>query len=65
MGIFEYDEEKHMQQIREEGREEGRVSKLKDLIRYHRTRGLSTKEIADILMETPEHILEIEENEMI
>lgn len=61
VGIFEYDEEKHMRQIREEGR----VSKLMELISYHRARGLSTEEIADILMETPERIRELEESEII
>ncbi len=35
-----------------------------ELISYHRTRGLSTEEIADILVETPERILELEENEI-
>ncbi|MCD8218148.1 MAG: hypothetical protein LUD01_08930 [Clostridiales bacterium] len=60
VGIFEYDEEKHMRQIREEGR----ASKLTELISYHRAKGLSTEEIADILMETPEQILELEESEI-
>lgn len=55
MSIFEYDEEKHIQQEREEamteGIEKGTWVKLADLTRKQISRGLNAKEIADIFGE--------------
>ena len=55
MSIFEYDEEQHIQQERDEamaeGIEKGTWVKLADLTRKQINRGLDSKEIADIFGE--------------
>lgn len=63
MSIFEYDQERHMQQEREagreEGREEGRLQMLQELIQKKLARGRSITEIAEDLEEPEERIREI------
>ena len=49
MSIYEYDAERHMRQIKEDGIEEGRNALLKELIEKKRKKGLSVEEIAEIL----------------
>ena len=61
VSIFEYDEEAHMLQVREEGLEEGmekgELKKLISLVRKKLNKGLSTVAIADML-EEPEPFVE-------
>ena len=67
MGIFEYDQEKHMRQERAEawadghtaGIEEGQAQKLITLIRKKLAKGKSVKVIADELEESEESIREL------
>ncbi|MCD8324749.1 MAG: hypothetical protein LUC32_07380, partial [Clostridiales bacterium] len=71
VGIFEYDEEKHMQQVRAEGREEGRQEgreeglaqgadlKLIALIQCKLSKHQSVEQIAEALEESPEYIQEL------
>ena len=63
MSIFEYDQERHMQQEREagreEGREEGRLQMLQELVQKKLTRGMSIAGIAEDLEEPEERIREI------
>ncbi len=49
MSLYEYDAERHMRQIKEDGIEEGKNALLKELIDKKRKKGLSVEEIADIL----------------
>ena len=68
MSIYEYDEEKHLAQVREEGREEGRkegreegkkeggASMITNMLR----KGKSPEEIADMTGEDLEEIQEIQ-----
>ena len=49
VSIYEYDAERHMRQIKEDGIEEGRNALLKELIEKKRKKGLSVEEIAEIL----------------
>ena len=63
MSIYEYDEEKHMRQEREESRKEGKLvgerKKLTELIQKKLAKGNNPEEIADML-ETPlEQVKEI------
>ena len=70
MSIFEYDEEAHMRQVREEGWEDGRTEgermKLISQVQKKLRKGLSVAAIADMLEETEPLIEEliklIEEN---
>lgn len=52
VSIYEYDEEKHMRQVKEEGRLEGRQEGILEaqtaLVRRMKQRGLSLEEIADL-----------------
>ena len=59
MSIFEYDQEKHMQQEREAGIEKGKEQLLRRLVRKNLSRGMSISEIAEVLDETEERIREI------
>ena len=59
MSIFEYDQERHMQQEREAGREEGRLQMLQELIQKKLARGRSITEISEDLEEPEERIREI------
>ena len=49
VSLYEYDAERHMRQIKEDGIEEGRNTLLKELIEKKRKKGLSVEEIAEIL----------------
>ena len=49
VSLYEYDAERHMRQIKEDGIEEGRNALLKELIEKKRKKGLSVEEIAEIL----------------
>lgn len=59
MSIFEYDQERHMQQEREAGIEKGKEQLLRRLVRKNLSRGMSISEIAEVLDETEERIQEI------
>lgn len=67
MSIFEYDQERHMQQEREAGIEKGRriglaegeEQLLRRLVQKNLSRGMSISEIAEVLDETEERIWEI------
>ena len=63
MSIFEYDQERHMQQEREAGIEKGRRHGEEQLLRRqvqkNLSRGMSISEIAEVLDETEERIREI------
>ena len=63
MSIFEYDQERHMQQEREAGIEKGRRQGEEQLLRRqvqkNLARGMSFAEIAEVLDETEERIREI------
>lgn len=60
VSIYEYDEEKHMRQIKEEGREEGRAegakSKMLELVNKKLEKGKSIETIAVELEESEEVI---------
>ena len=59
MSIFEYDQERHMQQEREAGIEKGERQLLCRLVQKNLARGMSIPEIAEVLDETEERIREI------
>ena len=59
MSIFEYDQERHMQQEREAGIEKGEQQLLRRLVQKNLARGMSIPEIAEVLDETEERIREI------
>ena len=67
MSIFEYDQERHMQQEREAGIEKGRRiglaegegKLLRRQVQKNLARGMSFAEIAEVLDETEERIREI------
>ena len=59
MSIFEYDQERHMQQEREAGIEKGERQLLRRLVQKNLVRGMSIPEIAEVLDETEERIREI------
>ena len=59
MSIFEYDQERHMQQEREAGIEKGERQLLRRLVQKNLARGMSIPEIAEVLDETEERIREI------
>lgn len=67
MSIFEYDQERHMQQEREAGIEKGRriglaegeAQLLRRLVQKNLARGMNIAEIAEVLDETEERIREI------
>ena len=48
MSIYEYDEEKHLAQVREEGREEGRKEEKIKIARNMKLSGIDTNTIAKI-----------------
>ena len=59
MSIFEYDQERHMQQEREARIEKGERQLLRRLVQKNLSRGMSFAEIAEVLDETEERIREI------
>ena len=59
MSIFEYDQERHMQQEREAGIEKGKEQLLRRQVQKNLSRGMSIPEIAEVLDETEERIQEI------
>ena len=59
MSIFEYDQERHMQQEREAGIEKGERQLLRRQVQKNLARGMSFAEIAGVLDETEERIREI------
>ena len=59
MSIFEYDQERHMQQEREAGIEKGERQLLRRQVQKNLARGMSFAEIAEVLDETEERIREI------
>lgn len=59
MSIFEYDQERHMQQEREAGIEKGKEQLLRRQVQKNLSRGMSISEIAEVLDETEERIQEI------
>ena len=67
MSIFEYDQERHMQQEREagieKGRRQGERQLLRRLVQKNLSRGMSFAEIAEVLDETEERIREIAASE--
>ena len=63
MSIFEYDQERHMQQEREAGIEKGEQQLLRRLVKKNLSRGMSFAEIAEVLDETEERIREIAASE--
>lgn len=56
VSLYEYDAEKHMQQVREEAKEDGRMELLQELIAKKLEKGLSVQEIAEALEEEPDTI---------
>ena len=60
MSIFEYDQERHMQQEREagieKGQRQGEEQLLRRLVQKNLSRGMSISEIAEVLDETEERI---------
>ena len=64
MSIYEYDEEKHMRLVKEEGIAQGEKNKLLKLIQRKLEKGKSISQIADELEESEEMIkILIEEQE--
>lgn len=63
MSIFEYDQERHMQQEREAGIEKGEQQLLRRQVKKNLSRGMSISEIAEVLDETEERIREIAASE--
>ena len=59
MSIFEYDQERHMQQEREAGIEKGERQLLRRQVQKNLSRGMNFAEIAEVLDETEERIREI------
>ena len=59
LSIFEYDQEKHMRQEREEAYNDGVETTLITQIRKKLAKGKSTEVIADELEETKERVLEL------
>ena len=59
MSIFEYDQERHMQQEREAGIEKGKEQLLHRQVQKNLARGMSISEIAEVLDETEKRIREI------
>lgn len=59
MSIFEYDQERHMQQEREAGIEKGKEQLLHMQVQKNLARGMSVSEIAEVLDETEKRIREI------
>ena len=59
MSIFEYDQERHLQQEREAGSEKGKEQLLHRQVQKNLARGMSISEIAAVLDETEERIREI------
>ena len=59
MSIFEYDQERPMQQEREAGIEKGKEQLLHRQVQKNLSRGMSISEIAEVLDETEERIREI------
>lgn len=59
MSIFEYDQERHMQQEREAGIEKGKEQLLHRQVQKNLARGMSVSEIAEVLDETEKRIWEI------
>ena len=59
VSIFEYDEEAHMLQVREEGLEEGGLRTLISQVQKKLQKGFSAAEIADMLEETEPFIEEL------
>ena len=59
MSIFEYDQERHMQQEREAGIEKGKRQLLRRQVQKNLSRGMNFAEIAEVLDETEERIREI------
>ena len=59
MRIFEYDQERHMQQEREAGIEKGKEQLLRRQVQKNLARGMSISEIAEVLDESEERIQEI------
>ena len=64
MSIFEYDQERHMQQEREAGIEKGKEQLLRRQVQKNLSRGMSISEIAEVLDETEERIQEIASEEL-
>lgn len=56
MSIFEYDQERHMQQEREAGIEKGKEQLLRRQVQENLARGMSISEIAEVLDETEKRI---------
>ena len=59
MSIFEYDQERHMQQEREAGIEKGERQLLRRLVQKKLAKGMNIADIAEALEETEERIREI------
>lgn len=59
MSIFEYDQERPMQQEREAGIEKGKEQLLRRQVQKNLARGMSISEIAEVLDESEERIQEI------
>lgn len=56
VSIYEYDEEKHMKQLKEEGRTEGRELERRDMVLRMKQHGLSLEDIAKLSGLTIEEI---------
>lgn len=63
VSIYEYDEEKHMRQVKEEGRQEGIAQKLIELVNKKLEKGKSISQIADELEENEETIQKLIEEQ--
>ena len=59
MSIFEYDQERPMQQEREAGIEKGKEQLLRRQVQKNLARGMSISEIEEVLDETEKRIREI------
>lgn len=59
VSIYEYDEEKHIRQEREDAKEDGRKEKVIQLILDNMQRGVTEEAVAEFLGESPSFVQEI------
>ncbi len=59
MSIYEYDEARHIRQEREDAWEEGKQTKLRELVEKKLAKGKSISEIAEALEESEDKIREL------
>ena len=59
MSIYEYDEARHIRQEREDAWEDGKQTKLRELVEKKLAKGKSISEIAEALEESEDKIREL------